>query len=150
MSTSCETTPEDAKSLILHYINSRLEEWADWARLGANLGIGYPPCAIEYRIMTEGHVMRGYSGLTPMPTHPSAEEMEQLMREMAALNRKMSEVVAYYYLYPGGIREQARTLQMSHSLFEMHLNTARWWFAGRLASKSQVKELTRYFKQLQS
>ncbi|WP_347251573.1 hypothetical protein [Legionella sp.] len=149
MTTSSETAPEDAKSLILQYINSRLEEWADWARLGANLGIGYPRCAIEYRMMTEGHVMRRYSGLTPMPTHPSAEEVEQLVREMAALNRKMSEVITHYYLHPGGIREQARKLGMSHALFEMHLNTARWWFAGRLSSKSQVKELTRYFKQLQ-
>jgi len=150
MSTSCEITPEDAKSLILQYIDNCLEEWAEWSRKGAHLGLGYPPCAIEYRLMTEGHVTRGYSGLTPLPTHPLAEEIEKLMREMAALNRKMSEVITHYYLHPGGIREQARKLGMSHAHFEMHLNTARWWFAGRLSSKEQVKELTRYFKQLQS
>ena len=149
LATQADTTTEDAKAAILNYINSRLDEWAEWSQQGSNLGVGYPPCAIEYRMMTEGHVTRGYSGLTPLPTHPAAEEMEQLICEMAAQNHKMAQVITFYHLHPGGIRDHARQLNMSHAYFETHLNTARWWLAGRLSTREHIKILTRHFKALQ-
>lgn len=142
------TTPEDAKSAILNYIDDRLEEWAEWCKKGSRLGIGYPPCSIEYRLMTEGHVVREYIGLRPTPVHATAEEMENLIREMVVQNHKMADVIKYYYLNPGGIRHNARKLGMSHAHFETHLNIGRWWLAGRLTTQGRVKELTSYFRQL--
>jgi hypothetical protein len=138
------TTPEDAKTAIQEYIDNRLREWAEWFKKDTGLGIGYPPCSIEYRLMTEGFVVREYLGLKPMPVHANAEEIEVLIREMTAQNRKMAEVLKYYYLHSGGIRQSAHQLGMSHTQFEMQLNLGRWWLAGRLSTKFEIKKLMRY------
>lgn len=140
---------EDAKAAILSYIDDRLREWAEWFKRGARLGVGYPPCSIEYRLMTEGHVPREYYGLKPMPTHAAAEEMETLIAEMAAQNRKMADIIKCYYLQSGGIRRNARELHISHASFEMHLNTSRWWLAGRLSLTAPIKQLMKRVMQLQ-
>lgn len=137
-------TAEDAKAAILRYIDDRLKEWAQWSKCGTRVGIGYPSCSVEYRLMTEGHVDRSYVGLKPMPTYPAAEEMENLIKEMTVQHRKMADVIKYYYLHAGGIRRHARKLCMSHAQFEMHLNTSRWWLAGRLSTTAPIKKLMGY------
>src|SRR5688572_24795799 len=105
-----ETTAPDAKAEISDYIDDRLREWATWASSGFRLGIGYPPCSLEYRLMIEGHVERGYQGLVPMPEHASAEEMEALLCEMAAQHHKLAQIVRIYYLEAGTMKTKARRM----------------------------------------
>lgn len=143
-------TPEDAKVLILKYIDNRLHEWANWFKKGSRAGIGYPPHSIEYRLMTEGHVIKEYLGIKPLPTHADAEEIESLMVEMMAQNRKMAEVIKNYYFEVGGIRCHAKKLKMGHAQFENHLHSARWWLAGRLSTKPEIKQLMAYITQVQA
>lgn len=139
--TSPNETSKDAKSAILSYIDERLQEWAEWTKRGSRLGMGYPPCSLEYRLMTEGRVTRNHYGSKPMPTHAAAEEMELLIKEMATQHRKMADIIKSYYLQSGGIRQNARNLHISHASFEMHLNTSRWWLAGRLSSTGPIRRL---------
>jgi hypothetical protein len=141
LSSSDAQTPEDAKVAILNYIDERLCEWATWAQSGYRLGIGYPPCSLEYRLMTEGHFEREYHGLAPTPEHAAAEEMEALICEMTAQCPKMAEVIRIHYLEKEGYSHKARRMGMSITLFKTHLNTGRWWLAGWLSSKNKVKAL---------
>jgi hypothetical protein len=134
---------EDAKTAILRYLDHRLREWAAWSKQGARLGLGYPSCSLEYRLLTEGHVARECLGLKPTPTHSAAEEIEVYITEMSVQHFKMAEVLKYYYLHVGGIYDHARQLGMSHAHFEMHLNIGRWWLAGRLSEKVPIKNFMR-------
>lgn len=133
-------TPEDAKAAILDYINDRLCEWADWAKSGWRLGIGYPPCSLEYRLMTEGHVNREYQGLTPTPEHADAEEMEALICKMAAQHPRMAEVIRIHYLDRDSIPHKARRVGLSHTKFKGYLSMGRWWLAGWFSNGIQVKK----------
>lgn len=144
------TYPPDAGKAILAYINDRLEEWAEWTRTGLRLGLGYPACSLEYRLLREGHVEKGYQGLVPIPEHPNAEEVDRLLCEMAAQNQKLVQAIKLYYLETGTIRQKSRKIRISHARFETYLTAARWWLAGRLAQKGKVKKLTQPFVRLQN
>ena len=137
-------TDPDAKSEILAYINDRLCEWAEWTLSDRHLGIGYPPCSLEYRLMREGHVEKTYLGFTPLPEHPAAEEMEALLVEMATQYRQMADVIYAYYLERDGYLQKSRRLGISIALFKTHLNMGRWWLAGRLSSKVPLKNRIRH------
>ena len=141
-----ETPIYDAKTAILDYIDDRLREWGAWALSGFRLGISYPPCSLEYRLMTEGHVERGYQGLVPMPEHAPAEEMEALLCEMGAQHHKLAHVIRIYYLEEGTMKTKARRIGIGHAQFETHLNTGRWWLAGRLSDHKEIRKLTQHFK----
>jgi hypothetical protein len=40
---------------------------------------------------------------------------------------------------------KARRSGMGHTRFEMHLNTGRWWLAGRLSDHKDVRKLIQPF-----
>lgn len=146
MSTSVHS--DDAKAAIMQYIENRLNEWAAWFRRRERLGIGYPPCSVEYRMMTEGYIPREYIGQKPLPTNEAAEEMEYLITAMAIQNHKMAEILRKCYLLSGGIREKAKHIGMSTSQIEVHLQSARWWLAGRLTLDKQIEILIYHFKRI--
>ncbi len=145
-SMNAKQVSPDAKAAILDYIDDRLREWANWALSGWRLGIGYPPCSLEYRLMIEGHVERSYQGLIPMPEHPDAEKIEALLCEMAAQHPKMAEVIRVNYWDKDGIPHKARRTGLSHTQFKAYLSMGRWWLAGRLSSTSRMKTIMQNIK----
>ncbi len=142
-------TPADAKVAIFYYINARLVEWASWFKEYITLGIGYPPCSVEYRLMTEGHVTREYIGLKPMPSNPAAEEIERIVQDMAACCYPLAEVIRCYYFTNGDIYYKARKIAYSRTQFNETLANARWWLVGRLATHPTLERLISQFKRLQ-
>lgn len=77
---------------LIKYIELRLEHWAKWFGKGNGSGLGFLPCSIEYRLMTEGMIIRQY-GPAPLPCNDEAEEIEGFLREIAEQNRKIADAL---------------------------------------------------------
>jgi len=120
---------------FMHYLEERLNQWADWYSRGNFYGLGYPPYSTEYRLMTEGIVHRS-DGSKRLPVNEAAEEIEALVKEMAHYNQVMALALRYQYFLTGGFRIKAVKLKISHSLFKYYVDMAHQWLAGRLSSSS--------------
>jgi hypothetical protein len=116
---------------ILQDVDHRLRAWSRWAIHGFRLGVGFPPCSQEYRLMTEGHVER-YIGPKPSSVFHEEEQIEYYLREMASQQKIIAEVICAYYLDKGTTHQKARCLGMSRAQFKIYLLICRWWLAGRL------------------
>jgi hypothetical protein len=117
---------------FMHYLEERLYQWADWYSRGNFYGLGYPSCSMEYRMMTEGAVVRN-TGPKQLPSNEAAEEMESLVKEMAEHNKTMADALRCQYFLPGSLRSKAAKLDISHSHFKHYVDMAHQWLAGRLS-----------------
>jgi len=120
------------------YLQNRLEQWADWCVRGNFYGLGYPPCSLEYRLLTEGRPER-HPGFRPLPSHEPAEEIEDMVREMAQHNVTMAHALRCQYLMTGSLRTRAAYLNVSHSHFKHYVDMAHQWLAGRLSAKKRFE-----------
>lgn len=118
------------------YLKNRLEQWADWYLRGNFYGIGYPTCALEYRLLSEGRIQRS-SGPRPVPSNDAAEEIEALVKQMAEHNLTMANALRCQYFVRGALRTRAARLKMSHSHFKHQVEMAHQWLAGRLSAKKR-------------
>ncbi len=119
---------------FVKYVEERLQQWAEWYSRGNLYGIGYPIYTVEYRLMTEGIVVRS-TGPKPMPFNEEADEIEILIKEMAQQNQKMALALRCQYFSSGALRVKAKKLHISHSQFKYLLDLAHQWLAGRLSAK---------------
>lgn len=120
------------------YLEDRLEQWADWYVRGNFYGIGYPSCALEYRLLHEGHIQRN-PGPRPMPTNDSAEEIEDLVKQMGEYNQIMAKALRCQYFMSGTLRTRAVHLKMSHTQFKHCVDMAKQWLAGRLSMNKRLR-----------
>ena len=118
----------------MHYLQERLYQWAEWYSRGHGYGVGYPPCSTEYRLMTEGIVVKA-NYPKPLPSNESAEEMEHLVKEMTEFNFVMAQALRSQYFDPGTLRSKSKQLNMSHSHFKHYVDLAHHWLAGRLSHR---------------
>ena len=121
---------------FIQYVEMRLEQWADWYSRGNLFGLGYPSVSIEYRLIHEGIVYREF-GPKPIQRHEAAEEMESLVKEMAAQNENMALALRCQYFSHGSLRKKAKQLALSHTQFKYYLDMARQWLAGRLSGRGK-------------
>lgn len=120
---------------FVKYVEERLHQWAEWYSRGNLYGLGYPSCSMEYRLMTEGIVVKS-TAPKPLPCHEEAEEMEGLVKEMAKQNSHMAIAIRCYYFTYGALRIKAKKLHISHSQFKYYVNMAHQWLAGRMSAVS--------------
>lgn len=123
----------------LNYVEYRLQQWADWYTRGNLYGIGYPSTSTEYRLMTEGNIVRN-PGAMLAPTHDGAEEMEMLVKKMAEQNRLMALVIRCHYFHPDSFRTNSNYLkkmgvEISYNHFKHYVEMAKQWLIGYLSSK---------------
>lgn len=124
---------------FMNYLEERLHQWAEWCNRGHGLGLGYPSCSNEYRLMQgEGIVIRGGLPNTGY-TNSGAEEIEELVKQMAQFNFVMAEALRRYYLNSGSLRSKCKQLNMSHTHFKYCVDMAHHWLAGRLSRFQHVK-----------
>lgn len=128
------TASNEQKSDILNVVEKRLIEWAEWLISGNAYGLGYSSCSIEYRLMTEGFIIP-YTGVKPMVTNESAEEMEALVVEMAKQSPAMAKALRGYYFMCGSLRQKAKRLNISHTQLKYTIDMAHQWLAGRLSGR---------------
>jgi hypothetical protein len=119
---------------FVKYVEERLQQWAEWYSRGNLYGLGYPPYTLEYRLMTEGIVVRS-TGPRPIPSHEEAEEMENLVKEMSHQNHKMALALRCQYFSSGALRIKAKKLHISHNQFKYYVDLGHQWLAGRLSAK---------------
>lgn len=130
----------------LKYVDERLHQWAEWYSRGNLYGLGYPSCSAEYRLMTEGTVVRG-TGSKPLPSNKTAEEIEDLVKEMSQHDHLTALVLRCHYFKRGSLRIKANYLkksgvEISHNHFKYHVDLGHRWLAGRLSGISKYR---RYF-----
>lgn len=122
------------KDTFLKYVEERLHQWAEWYSRGNFYGLGYPPYTLEYRLMTEGIVVRT-TGIKPLPSNEEAEEIENLIREMSWQNHNMALALRCQYFSSGALRIKAKKLKISHNQFKYYVDLGHQWLAGRLSAK---------------
>jgi hypothetical protein len=117
---------------IMQIVEDRLNEWAEWASHGNWFGIGYSPCSILYRLMTEGILIKSTAPLIH-PTNEEAEEMEALIRDLWNQNKDLADALRIHYLFQGSLRYKANKFSINRDRLTYHLDMARQWLAGRLS-----------------
>ncbi|MCE3238127.1 MAG: hypothetical protein K0R24_1108 [Gammaproteobacteria bacterium] len=119
-----------------HYLDNRLEEWADWLIRYNHHGLGYPSKTIEARLRDEGGVLISGTGIHYPPSNERAEEMERLVVELDAHNKQLATVLRVYYLDPGLIKHKAKKANVSFSQFKVCVKMAKTWLSGRLSARN--------------
>jgi len=132
---------EKYKKVLLKYIDKRLIDWAEWFNRKTSLGTGFSPVAIEYRLMTEGHITREYLGSKPLPVHDEAEQIELLILEMAKKHPRYARIIRHHYLRPAEVNKQAKRFRCSELAYYRLLHSARWWLINRLILKQDLTHL---------
>ena len=123
---------------FMSYLEERLYQWADWYLRGNFYGLGYPSCSIEHRILLEGCIQRN-PGPKPLPSNEAAEEIEELVKQMAEYNVNMAQALRHQYFLTGTLRTKAAHLKMSHSHFKHCLDMGHQWLVGRLSGQKRSK-----------
>jgi hypothetical protein len=114
------------------YVESRLQEWAEWFSHDNWYGLGYPRRNILHRLMTEGLVgMSIYSNY--LPNNKNAEEIEALISEMSKQNKNMAYALRIHYLTSGSMRYKANEFHIPRPLLTRYVDMAKQWIAGRLS-----------------
>lgn len=113
------------------YIENRLREWAEWFRKDID-GLGYPSTSIEYFLMKQ-EIRSEKRSPGYIKINEEAEEIEELVREMAEYNINMAHALRLHYFRSGGLRIKSKELKISHMLYKSYLEMAQQWLAGRLS-----------------
>jgi hypothetical protein len=129
----------DPKGAVMRYVDERLNNWAKWAREKVKLGVGYHSQSVEYRLITEGLLVREPGAKRPMPCDPKAEEVEELLMYMSQQCRVMADTVREMYLTDDRIENKSRRTCVSETVFKTYLAMGRWWLASRLTLKWKSK-----------
>ncbi|MDX1901871.1 MAG: antiterminator Q family protein [Gammaproteobacteria bacterium] len=119
---------------FVKYVEERLQQWAEWYSRGNLFGLGYPSCSLEYRLMTEGIIVKT-TGAKTLSSNEEAEEIEALVREMAHQNEKIALALRCQYFSCGTLRVKAKKLHISHNQFKYYVDLGHQWLAGRLSAK---------------
>lgn len=114
------------------YLEYRLDQWAQWYSVYA-YGLGYPPCSNEYHFMTVGILVPSSKVPDTGYTNYEAEEIEDLVKQMAQFNSVMAEALRCHYFVSGALRSKCKRLHMSHTHFKHCVDMAHHWLAGRLS-----------------
>ena len=126
-----------SNSNIDHYLENRLQEWADWFMRGNNHHLGYPKES-SIGLFQKGTVLTKKKSYHPpiTPTHESAEEVEKFIAEMSQQNRKAADALRTYYLNrKPTLSLEAKAFGVSEAQFRILLALARHWLAGRFTAQ---------------
>ncbi len=120
------------------YVEFRLEQWADWYLRGNDSGIGYPRKNILQRFLEGGGVFVRGSTHQGFVSNSQAEEIEWIVKELAAQNRKLSDALRIQYFESGTMKSKALRLRVSQAQFKIWLGMAKQWVAGRLSYRRSL------------
>lgn len=116
------------------YVEHRLQEWANWYARSLDNGLGYPKRSVEGRLLDEGGFLSKSSGYKRELTHPAAEEIEVLIREMSSYNKDLAQAIRIEYIKYNTQACKAKSLSVSLTQFKLYLKMAKAWLSGRLIS----------------
>ncbi len=81
------------------YVETRLREWADWYKTGGqDFGLGFPKETIEWRLYTQGCIVKQTSGaIRVLPTNIRAEEIEKCVMDLQKLKSLHAKLLREWY-----------------------------------------------------
>lgn len=128
-------TAEKKHTNMLRYVEYRLEEWAHWYSRGCYMGLGYPNQSTIAALKEYQGVMIKTQGIKPIATNEQAEEIEDLMKELALQNKRLTDVLRQNYFGVGTAAYKAEQVGLSYAHFKVQLDMAKQWLAGRLTGR---------------
>jgi hypothetical protein len=123
---------------FMAYVERRLDHWAKWFNSSNHYGLGFRSETIEHVLMTVGIMIKS-TDIKPLPSDEEAEEIEQLVREMACHNSKMADALRIHYFDRKKARDRSPAMQISASQFRNYVSMAKQWLAGRLSACGRNK-----------
>ena len=116
------------------YVESRLEEWAEWFSRGNYSGLGYPSKTLEQRLKEGGGILVEMTGPWVPPSNRKAEEIEDLVKELAKQYPSLATVLRKKYFASSykNLRNLAKDLGMPESTFRSHIAMAKVWLSAKL------------------
>lgn len=119
---------------IDEYLEHRLDEWGEWLRVGNSFGLGYGKLSIielirQGRIVTKNKRFNQF-----IETHEAAEEIENLVSEMAQYKLVMARALRSYYLDNLSLRSSAKKLGIAHTRYKLYVDMAKQWLVGRMSA----------------
>lgn len=122
------------ESIVDAYLETRLQEWAEWLRTGNFLNIGYQRQS-SIAMFSEGKSINQTGKCkTTVDVNAQAEGIEKMIVEMAQYKPIMADCLRYHYLNQKSLRKSARSLGISHTHYKLYVQMAKQWLVGRLNS----------------
>lgn len=116
-------------------LERRLVEWAEWFLQGCGYRLGYPPISSTFWACYQMAKPRGCGHSQPLPSHPSAEEVEEWVSEMSKWRPRLAEVLRIQYFTLGYKFDKARQLDLSLTQYNVALEVSKSWLIARLLVK---------------
>jgi DNA-directed RNA polymerase specialized sigma subunit len=117
------------------YIEDRLAEWGEWLGTGNSLGIGYSSQSILALIHEGKIISRSKNFGAVLETNERAEEIENLVAQMAQYKFEMAQALRLYYIDSLSLRRSAKKLGVSYSHYHLYVQMAKQWLIGRLSAE---------------
>lgn len=126
------------KSELDQYVEERLIEWAEWYKKGGDSGIGFSHRNMLARLREEGGLLISGTGAKSLASHPAAEEIEYLVRELAKRHFDRAKALQIYYFYPIEHELKAKRSGFKKTQYYTHLSLAREWIKGYLYAHKKI------------
>jgi len=115
------------ENVIDIYLESRLQEWAEWLRTGNFLNIGYQRQS-SIAMFAEGKsINQTRKSKMTVDVNLQAEEIEKMISEMAQYKSIMADCLRYHYLHQQSLRKSAKKLGILHMQYKLHVQMAKQW-----------------------
>lgn len=122
------------KEDVNKYLEYRLQEWADWFLRMSSNGLSYPSESSIMMFLSGRSINRQDNFILPaLPTHESAEEIEEHIKTMAQQTPKMADIIRIHYLSnEKNISRKARSIKISKTQYQFYLAMARQWLIAKI------------------
>ncbi len=133
------TNTSELNPEINKYLDNRLKQWALWHTMKEENALGYRKKTNEKKLMDLGTVVQESKYPKPLPSNPSAEEVEKvivMMKKQGSQTEKYAEAMREYYLKSGeNKRKASRILGVAEGQFYVLFNGALTWLNGWFTGK---------------
>lgn len=113
----------------------RLQHWAAWIIQFEEKELGYPSESTLAKLLREGFTSTENKSRTSSEpwNYPHAEEINTLFNQLSAIDRDKAAVIYIYYITRISLKRFAIKMKVAPSTMYRRLNSAKNWFAERIA-----------------
>lgn len=115
-----------------YYVHERLREWAQWHLKCVMNGLGYPSLTVEGRLYRDGGLLPKSTAPLTLPTNPDAEQMDELINELASYDKALAEAIKVKYMGRHTLYQEAKLRQIPLPTLKHSLRLAKTWLAAKL------------------
>ncbi len=120
-------------------LERRLVEWAEWFLQGCGYKVGYPGISSTFWACYQIAKTRGRGNSQPLPSFPSAEEVDEWVRDLTKWLPRVAEVIRCHYFTLGPIRDKSERIALSHTQYLRDLEKGKAWLCCALTASKNRK-----------